>query len=56
MFVEYGIEQYFFERNARIDSRVNSVEVKVDRFGRARIIKLLSNGKPVNMTYSNKLA
>ena len=48
--VEYGIEQYFFERDAHIP-RMDSVKVKVDSSGQARIVELLMNGQPLNITY-----
>jgi len=48
--VEYGIEQYFFERNAHIP-RMDSVKVKVDSSGQARIAELLMNGTALNITY-----
>ncbi len=48
--VEYGIEQYFFERDAHIP-RMDSVKVKVDNTGQARIVELLMNGTSLNITY-----
>ena len=48
--VEYGIEQYFFERDAHIP-RMDSVKVKVDSSGQARIVELLMNGTELNITY-----
>ncbi len=48
--VEYGIEQYFFERDAHIP-RMDSVKVKIDDTGQARIVELLMNGQPLNITY-----
>ncbi len=48
--VEYGIEQYFFERDAHIP-RMDSVKVKVDRSGQARIVELLMNGTSLNIAY-----
>ena len=56
MNIQYGIEQYFFERNAHIDTRNMTVEIKIDASGNARIAKLLSNGLPANITYSDRLA
>lgn len=49
--VEYGIEQYFFERNAELPWRDLEVKVKIDASGQARIVELLQNGKPINITY-----
>ena len=48
--VEYGIGQYFFERDAHIP-RMDSVKVKVDSTGQARIVELLMNGTSLNITY-----
>ncbi|MBI2558374.1 GDYXXLXY domain-containing protein [Candidatus Woesearchaeota archaeon] len=48
--VEYGIEQYFFERDAHIP-RMDSVKIKVDGSGQARIVELLMNGTSLNITY-----
>ena len=48
--VEYGIEQYFFERDAHIP-RMDSVKVKVDSSGQARIVELLMDGVALNITY-----
>ena len=48
--VEYGIEQYFFERDAHIP-RMDSVKVKIDGSGQARIVELLMNGTALNITY-----
>ena len=49
--VEYGIEQYFFERNAEVPWRNLQVKVKVSSSGQARIVELLQDGKPINITY-----
>src|SRR3989338_9233707 len=35
--IEYGIEQYFFERNAQFPTNNLTVEVKVSKSGQARI-------------------
>jgi len=48
--VEYGIEQYFFERDAHIP-RMDSVRAKVDNTGQARIVELLMDGQALNITY-----
>ncbi|MFA6022905.1 MAG: GDYXXLXY domain-containing protein [Candidatus Pacearchaeota archaeon] len=45
--VEYGIEQYFFERNKEITLNGLQVEVKIDNSGQARITRLLKEGKLV---------
>ena len=49
--VEYGIEQYFFERDAHIP-RMDSAKIKLDSSGQARIVELLMNGKALNITYN----
>ena len=54
MQVEYGIEQYFFERGARFETRGMEVKVKLSGNGGARIVELLQDGKPVNITYEDK--
>tara|TARA_Y100000034_G_C6896819_1_gene413654 strand:+ start:1210 stop:1740 length:531 start_codon:yes stop_codon:yes gene_type:complete len=55
MRVEYGIEQYFFERGAKFETRINNVKIKLSEFGGARIVKVLDeNKKPVKITYKNK--
>jgi len=53
MRVEYGIEQYFFERNAYLPITDLTVEVKIGKSGQARIVQLLHLGKPVKIEYSN---
>lgn len=54
MRLEYGIEQYFFQRNARIEARDMDVEVKLSNKGGSRISRLLKDGQPVNIIYENK--
>ncbi|MBI2208258.1 GDYXXLXY domain-containing protein [Candidatus Woesearchaeota archaeon] len=49
--VEYGIEQYFFERNAELPLRDLDVKAKIGSSGQARIVGLLQYGKPINITY-----
>ncbi len=49
MEVRYGIEQYFFERGSEVPVRGLTVEVKVDRGGRARIVRLLHEGEPLDV-------
>ena len=49
MEVRYGIEQYFFERGSEVPARGLTVEVKVDRRGRARIVRLLHEGEPLDL-------
>ena len=48
---EYGIEQYFFERNAELPWRNIQVKAKIGNSGQARIVELLQDGKPINITY-----
>ena len=54
MRVEYGIEQYFFERGARFETRGMEVKVKLSDNGGARIAELLQDGEPVKMIYENR--
>ncbi|MEK6914444.1 MAG: GDYXXLXY domain-containing protein [Nanoarchaeota archaeon] len=55
MRVEYGIEQYFFERNARFERRIENVKVKLSEFGGARIVELLDvNKESIKIIYKNK--
>ncbi len=51
MWIEYGIEQYFFERNAQLPTTNITVEAKISQLGQARISQLLHNGKPVDIKY-----
>lgn len=53
MSVEYNIERYFFERNAKLPSGNLTVEVKIAGSGDARISKLLYNGRPVEIEYQD---
>ena len=52
--VEYGIEQYFFERGATFDTSNLTVEAKLSNSGGARISRLLNDGKSIVITYRNK--
>lgn len=55
MSVEYGIEQYFFERGASFNTRGMNVEVKLSSSGRAVITRLLDEDlKPLEITYEEK--
>ncbi len=49
--VEYGIEQFFFERNAKLPTSNITVEVSVSNSGRAKLVQLLHNGEPVEIKY-----
>jgi len=49
--VEYGVEQFFFERHAKIPTVNITVEVSVADSGRAKIVQLLHNGEPVEIEY-----
>lgn len=51
LIVKYGIEQYFFERNADVPTRNITVEVAVASSGRAKIVQLLQNGEPIEIEY-----
>jgi len=53
MFLDYGIEQYFFERNAKIPTQNITVKIKLSDFGGARIVELLQNGEPVKIEYAD---
>lgn len=55
MRVDYGIEQYFFERNARFETRIRFIKVKLSDSGGARIVELLDEQRnPVKIIYKNK--
>src|SRR3989344_314410 len=54
IFIEYGIEQYFFERGAKFSTRGITVKVKLSDAGGARIVGLLEDGKPIKIAYENK--
>ena len=51
--LQYGIEQYFFERRAELPQGKLTVEVKVDSGGQARISQLLIEGEPAQFNYQN---
>lgn len=51
MIVEYGIEQFFFERHAEFPQQDLTVEAKISSSGQARISRLLNQGNPIEMTY-----
>ncbi len=53
MQVEYGIEQYFFERNAYFSITNITVEIRISASGQAKIYQLLQNGKPLKIEYGN---
>lgn len=55
VFVSYGIEQYFFEKNAQFSTQNITVEVKVSDAGRATISKLYRNGKPLGLDYTQNI-
>jgi uncharacterized membrane-anchored protein len=52
MNVKYGIEQFFFERNAEFSVRNMTVEAKVSSSGQARIVSLLQNNEPLQMEFN----
>jgi len=52
MWVLYGIEQFFFEKNAEVPTQNITVEISVSNSGRAKLIQLLQNGKPIEIEYS----
>lgn len=49
--IEYGIEQYYFEKGANVPTRNVTVEATVTNSGRAKIVQLYQNGKPVEIKY-----
>lgn len=49
--VEYGIEQFFFERNAELPTGNITVEAIVADSGRAKLVQLLHNGEPIKTEY-----
>lgn len=49
--VEYGIEQYYFERGAEFSTINLTIEIKVSSSGQARIQRLLQDGQPINISY-----
>ncbi len=51
MTVEYGIEQFFFERNADLPTENITVEAKISSSGQARIVQLLHKGNPLKIEY-----
>lgn len=51
--VDYGIEQFFFEKDAKVPTQDITVEVKVTDSGRAALVQLLQDGKPVEIQYEN---
>ena len=54
MRMKYGVEQYFFQRGARFDTRINNIELKLSSGGRSTIVAVLDeNLEPVKITYRN---
>ncbi len=51
--VEYGIERFYFERNAKVSIINITVEIKVANSGRAKLVQLLQNGKPAEIKYKD---
>jgi uncharacterized membrane-anchored protein len=47
--IEYGIEQYFVERGTQERITNMTVEVKVSKAGQARISRIFSQGKPLDI-------
>lgn len=52
--MEYGIEQYFFERAANVPITDVVVHAMVDDSGQARIANLLKDGKPLDIKYNTE--
>jgi len=51
--VQYGIEQFFFERNAHVPTRNITVKAKISSTGGSRLVELLQNGQPIEIKYSS---
>lgn len=51
MRLNYGIEQFFFEKGADVPTRDVTVKAKVSSGGTARIVGLLQDGEPVRIEY-----
>jgi uncharacterized membrane-anchored protein len=51
--VRYGVEQFFFERNAKVPTENITVEVAVASSGRAKFVQMLQNGKPIEIEYGD---
>lgn len=49
--ITYGIEQFFFERGAQFPLTNLTVEAKVDSWGRAKVVQLLHNKKPIEYKF-----
>ena len=49
--VEYGIEQYFFERHASLPTTNITIEVGLAASGRGKIVQMLFNGEPIEIEY-----
>ena len=49
--VEYGIEQFFFERHAELPTINITVEAVVANSGRAKLVQLLHNSEPIKIEY-----
>jgi uncharacterized membrane-anchored protein len=51
IWVEYGIENFFFEKDAVLPTENITVEVAISNSGRARISRMLHNGKTIDIKY-----
>jgi uncharacterized membrane-anchored protein len=51
MNIQYGIEQFFFERGAEFSTANMTIKAKISSSGQARIVELLQNGEPLQMRY-----
>lgn len=49
--IEYGIEQFFFERHAQLPTRNITVEVSIASSGRPMLSQMLYNGEPIEIEY-----
>lgn len=49
--IQYGIEQFFFERHAMLPTENITVEVSVAGSGRSKLSQMLHNGEPIEIVY-----
>lgn len=49
--IEYGIEQFFFEKNAKMPTKNTTVKISVAKSGRAKLEQIFFNGEPIKINY-----
>lgn len=49
--IRYGIEQFFFEKNAKVPTQNITADIRVVGSGRAKLVGLLQNGEPIEIEY-----